>query len=101
LNLKIVPAGIRDFGADQGYTPLDLVMVALDCDLESAWQFLSKRLDFVDDPVIELKAPAEAATAKPAETAAAPAADPLLAYTQCPGVVGDIVDFIVATALER
>ena len=27
LNLKIVPAGIRDFGADQGYTPLDLSLI--------------------------------------------------------------------------
>ena len=43
-NLKIVMDGIRDFGADQGYTPLDLVMAACDCDLDTAFRFLSERL---------------------------------------------------------
>ena len=37
-NLKIVRDGIRDFGADRGYTPLDLVMRACDCDLERGEQ---------------------------------------------------------------
>jgi hypothetical protein len=44
LNLKIDPAGIRDFGGDRGFTPLDLVMVVRGCDLESAWRFLSEHL---------------------------------------------------------
>src|SRR5215471_5585476 len=43
-NLKIAPAGIRDFGAGTGYTPLDLTMAALGCDLEAAFDFLSQRL---------------------------------------------------------
>src|SRR5262249_4471038 len=43
-NLKIVPAGIRDFGAGVGYTPLELVMAALGCNLDSAFGFLSQRL---------------------------------------------------------
>jgi Protein of unknown function (DUF3987)/Bifunctional DNA primase/polymerase, N-terminal len=46
LNLKIVPAGIRDFGADRGYTPLDLVMAADGCDLDTAFRFLNRRLDW-------------------------------------------------------
>ena len=49
LNLKIVPKGIRDFGADKGYTPLDLVMVACECDLDTAFRFLSERLNWAPD----------------------------------------------------
>jgi hypothetical protein len=56
-NLKLVPAGIRDFGADQGYTPLDLIMAARGCDLEEAWAFLSERLGFADGPAIEIPPP--------------------------------------------
>jgi hypothetical protein len=92
LNLKIVPAGIRDFGADQGYTPLDLVMVALCCDLQNAWQFLSERLGFGDGPTIIIETPAEPTTAPAVKT------DPLQALTKVPGVLGDIIDWIVATA---
>ena len=92
LNLKIVPEGVRDFGADQGYTPLDLVMIALACDLETAWKFLSERLGFATGLVINFKTPAAAAPAPEAN------GDALEAFTYCPGVVGDIVDFIFATA---
>ena len=48
-NLKIVMDGIRDFGADQGYTPLDLVMAACDCDLDTAFRFLSERLGWTSN----------------------------------------------------
>ena len=44
-NLKIVSEGIRDFGAGTGYTPLDLVMAALGCDLDTAFAFLAERLE--------------------------------------------------------
>jgi hypothetical protein len=90
LNLKIAPEGIRDFGAGQGYTPLDLVMAALGCDLEAAWQFLSMRLGFARGPEIKL--------AVQIPPAPAPVADALEPFTHVPGVVGDIVDWIVATA---
>jgi Bifunctional DNA primase/polymerase, N-terminal/Protein of unknown function (DUF3987) len=90
LNLKIVPAGIRDFGADKGYTPLDLVMTALCCDLQNAWQYLSERLGFAGEAMI-VEPPAAPAAAKPQP-------EPLEAFTHVPGVVGDIVDWIVATA---
>ena len=43
-NLKIVPEGIRDFGAGTGYTALDLVMAALGVDLDTAFAFLAKQL---------------------------------------------------------
>ena len=52
LNLKISPKGIKDFGADKGYTPLDLVMVACECDLDTAFRFLSERLSWA--PEIDL-----------------------------------------------
>ena len=54
LNLKIHPRGIKDFGADKGYTPLDLVMVALDCDLDHAFGFLADRLGWSNDVAIEV-----------------------------------------------
>jgi hypothetical protein len=90
LNLKIVPEGIRDFGADQGYTPLDLVMAALGCDLDTAWQFLSERLGFASG--LEVRLAGQIRTVDP------PAADALEPFTHVSGVVGDIVDWIVATA---
>jgi hypothetical protein len=102
-NLKIAPNGIRDFGADQGYTPLDLIMTALTCDLEGAWRFLSERLGFAECPAIELEAAEVAAPKIAAPEISEPAPgggqdDPLNTYTYCPGVVGDIIDWIVATA---
>jgi hypothetical protein len=94
LNLKIVPEGIRDFGADQGYTPLDLVMAAQNCDLQTAWQFLSQRLGFApQQPAIELQI-----TPTQAETPASNLIDALQPLTKVPGIVGDVVDWIVATA---
>ena len=93
LNLKIHPKGIRDFGADKGYTPLDLVMVALGCDLDRAFGFLAERLGW-STPTIELHVD----TAQP-EAEPAPDPDPLIEYaTDIPGVLGDIVDWVTATA---
>lgn len=40
-NLKIHPSGIRDMGADLGFTALDLVMTACGCDLDTAFGQLS------------------------------------------------------------
>jgi hypothetical protein len=109
-NLKIVPAGIRDFGAGVGYTPLDLVMAALGCDLDAAFGFLSQRLGWgATNIAIELPdasgapaAEAEPATQEPeAEPAAQepkPGQDRLEPYTHVPGAVGDIIDWITSTA---
>ena len=102
LNLKIVPEGIRDFGADQGYTPLDLVMAACDCDLDTAFRFLSERLGWASDlDLSALRPPADEAAAEPVAGAAAkPKApiDELARFTTVPGVVGEIVDWIIATS---
>src|SRR5258708_462847 len=115
LNLKISPQGIRDFGADKGYTPLDLVMAADGCDLDTAFRFLSERLSWGTD--IDLSGLAtQAIDAKPvaaepkaeAEPQARPAAEnkpeapapsnELDRYTNVPGVVGQIIAWITATA---
>jgi hypothetical protein len=43
-NVGIHPDGIRDFGGNQGLTPLDLVMAAMGCDLEEACKWLKPRV---------------------------------------------------------
>jgi hypothetical protein len=127
LNLKIVSEGIRDFGADQGYTPLDLVMAADGCDLDTAFRWLSERLGFgvdidvsgliansadradakidikvdikSDDIKIDIKAkPDPKEPMEPEPKAPIEPADELEPFTHVPGLVGDIVDYIVATA---
>jgi hypothetical protein len=123
LNLKIVPAGIRDFGADQGYTPVDLVMAACSCDCDTAFRFLSERIGFgVEIDVSGLVPPQEpvkaAASPKPEQAqpdvqpeskdqpkadpepkpAPVPPCDDLEAFTHPPGLVGDIIDWVTATS---
>jgi Bifunctional DNA primase/polymerase, N-terminal/Protein of unknown function (DUF3987) len=128
LNLKIVPAGIRDFGADQGYTPIDLVMAACGCDCDTAFKFLAEKIGFgvdidvsglvpVQEPVrvaSETTQPAPApvgeqpalgARPEPAQLqpalpkqASAIPEDELAPFTTVPGLVGNIVDWITATS---
>jgi hypothetical protein len=106
LNLKIVPAGIRDFGADEGYTPIDLVMAACSCDCDTAFRFLAERLGFgVEVDVSGLvpdqePAPRVGAEPLPAEPKPAPVppCDDLEPFTNPPGLVGDIIDWVTATA---
>jgi hypothetical protein len=94
LNLKIHPKGIRDFGADVGHTPLDLVMLVLGCDLDRAFGFLADRLGWSSGATVELHT---VDTAQP--EAEPPDPDPLIQYaTDIPGVLGDIVDWVTATA---
>jgi hypothetical protein len=100
-NLKISSLGIRDFGANQGYTPLDLVMRVLNCDLDSAFGFLAGRLGWADSVAIDVEPPKELEPAPgldPATLAPPPDPDPLLPFTNVPGIVGEIVEHIVATA---
>ncbi len=44
LNLKISGRGIKDFGDDRGYSPLDLVMAARSCSLMEAFEWLEGRV---------------------------------------------------------
>ena len=61
-NLKIAPAGIRDFGAGgvgngHGYTPLDLVMAAHGCDLDTAFKFLSDHTGWAGERIVLVPEP--------------------------------------------
>jgi hypothetical protein len=109
-NLKISPNGIRDFGAGRGYTPIDLVMTALDCDIDRAFTFLSERLGWSTDVSIEIPVIAKATDEQkpaeptheqanvPSETTDPRASESLEPLTRVPGLLGDIVDWIVDTA---
>lgn len=41
-NLRATPVGIVDFGADRGYTPVDVVMAARDCSFAAAAEWLEQ-----------------------------------------------------------
>ena len=97
-----MPEGIRDFGADQGYTPLDLVMAACDCDLDTAFRFLSERLGWTSESR-SVRTAAAGQTRHNRANASAPVKpkapiDELARFTTVPGLVGEIVDWIVATS---
>ena len=47
-NLKAVPSGIVDFGADRSYTPVDVVMAARDCGFDAAADWLQGFVDSED-----------------------------------------------------
>ena len=112
-NLKIMPAGIRDFGDGgvgngRGYTPIDLVMAAHGCDLDTAFKFLSdltgwagERIELLPEPEIPPKPePDPSIAAEPGvATTAMPAGDELEPYTRgVPGVLGEMIEWIVDTA---
>ena len=125
-NLKIVSAGIRDFGAGgvgngRGYTPLDLVMAAHDCDLDTAFKFLSDRTGWAGKPIVLVSEPELAAAAAKPSSKVGPTAEPLSLAEETaltgedasprvaiddleqyahdvPGVVGEAIEWIVATA---
>ncbi|MEO0781935.1 MAG: bifunctional DNA primase/polymerase [Pseudomonadota bacterium] len=52
-NLKAIPTGIVDFGADRSYTPIDVVMAARECSVGTAMEWLQGfvRLEQGTDPV--------------------------------------------------
>lgn len=98
-NLKIAPNGIRDFGTGTGYTPLDLVMAALGCDLEGAFAFLSQRLGWgAADIAIEIPETGGDGEEEIECCGGESIPDQLEPYTRVPGAVGDIVDWITSTA---
>lgn len=57
-NLKAIPGGIVDFGADRSYTPADLVMAARECSFMAAAEWLEQFVRPEDVQVMELAAPA-------------------------------------------
>jgi len=74
-------------------------MVATECSLEEAFVFLAEHLEFDAGEGIAIElATAEAPAPEPISSPVPADSDPLEAYTHCPGLVGDIVDFITDTA---
>jgi hypothetical protein len=119
-NLSIQANGIKDFGTNETYSAIDLVMVALDLDEGDALLWLEERLGLIADVVIDLGAGSTAGREKGAsrERTADPQ-EPLgrseasiagsshrpthdrevpdyLLYP--PGLLGEITDFVEASA---
>lgn len=124
LNLKIDPKGIRDFGDDKGYTPIDLVMASQGCDLDTAVNFLAGNVGWAPLEIITIGRKEKAAKdisdletievreveddgprrGDPIVTSFDPdidvepnGSDPFAHLTNVPGVVGDLIDWITAT----
>ena len=105
-NLGINSKGIKDFGTNKTYSPIDLVMAALGLDFAGAADWLDERLGWSGGgPEIRLDAPGvggarteEPLAPEPSEPAAA---DALEALTHnLPGLLGEIVDWTLATAIR-
>src|SRR5262245_27923059 len=116
-NLSIHPTGIKDFGDGRNggdgftYTALDLVMAANDCDLDTAFKFLSEhtgwagaQIFLVDaanvlEPALKPAIEEPEAESKPASVPAAPAImpvdlwgklnPPLLPHSILPSIIED------------
>jgi hypothetical protein len=73
LNLKISSRGIKDFGDDRGYSPIDLAMAAKGCDLKGAVAWLDEKLNWsTGAPELDIEAmranQAEGESVKPSFT---------------------------------
>lgn len=109
-NLKLHENGIRDFhDNDRRYTPLDLVMCACGCELDEAFEWLSGRVGFGEAVAVDLQPRRvgesngvlfDAETGEVLEREPAPAAPEPVAddFTRVPGLLGEITEWIVATA---
>lgn len=101
LNLKVHPDGIRDMGDDRGYSALDLVQEAFACDLDTAFSWLSDKLGRTAQ-VISL--PLNTSPERVKETAvsltrsAETEGELPIALTRPPGLLGELVDYITASA---
>lgn len=116
-NLKIAPNGIKDFGDDKSYSPLDLVMDASGATLDSAFEWLHRRV--IPEAATIVLTPRTAVPPHDPETgelvedaadpkheapgslaAAVAVAPPSLtdAHTRVPGLLGDMIDWLEATS---
>lgn len=106
-NLSIVAhIGARDHGTGESYSAIDLAIAALGLDLDAAFQWLAERLGLAEQPVEVSVAPTPAAAEEPAHAPPVAAPDPVSAgpepsdelpehLTRVPGLVGDIMAWIV------
>jgi hypothetical protein len=119
-NLKIYPDGIRDFGSDVGYSPLDLVCAANNWTLDDSFQWLRDRLDMVEAPVFVMPEPqvketpeslhvGETCQQNPPSVNIAPVTPPVYQQQEgeipadllnVPGLVGKLADFITDSAIQ-
>jgi hypothetical protein len=92
-NLSITSKGIVDFGdGNRGYSPIDLVMAARDCDFDSAFCWLEDRVD-PSNIIIDLKPKAKTSmTYASLDEAEAAAAVGQRAVMYAGGAYGVIVD---------
>ena len=108
-NCGISREGIRDFGRDEGLSPLDLVMAAQSWPLDDAFEWLAGRLGWdADMPEIQVALPVAtpADPLPPHDPETGEVSQPSVqvgagfpdALTRPPGLLGRIVDWIEATA---
>jgi hypothetical protein len=94
-NLSIQSNGITDFGMSQGYSAIDLVMAARVCGQEEATSWLRGRLGMcVDVMTLNLKPTPPVVT----PTTVVSHEELPGALTRCPGLLGDLIEWIVATS---
>jgi hypothetical protein len=100
-NLGISTTGIRDFGTDDTYTPINLVMVAANWDLDTTFGWLSRKMGMSEDwgelslPPPPMPEPEPAERSTPAPHASDDELPEHLA--RVPGLLGEVTDWIVAT----
>ena len=98
-NVSIHPEGIKDWVTDEPMTPLDLVMRANSCDLETATQWLKHALGMPTDIVFieeELIAPKAKETPKPKEKKGR---SPII-MPDANTALGMLVDYINRTSIK-
>ncbi|HWE98847.1 MAG TPA: bifunctional DNA primase/polymerase [Caulobacteraceae bacterium] len=109
LHLAIHPAGIKDWGTDQGYSAIDLVMAVRGVEQAEATSWLRDRLGLNESAVVialqprlttggvEHDADGVVIEAEPVHQGH-PFEELPDVLTRVPGLVGEIVDWIVGTA---
>jgi hypothetical protein len=91
-NLSIQVNGIKDFGTNETYSAIDLVMVAQGCSQEAATAWLRERLGLIEEPIFFPIAVTPDPPAKPDVTELPEH------LTNVPGLVGELVDWIAGTS---
>ena len=114
-NLAISPSGIKDKGAEQGYTPLDLVMAACGADLDTAFRWLEEHVapkpaivlnltkpKTIEPKAVEVVSTAEIEIVAPTieESSRVASAGPVIPAHLCQpaGLLGEIVEWMNASA---
>jgi len=110
LNLSFHPEGIKDFGTNEAYSPIDIVKAAFACDWYTAYEWLAKELGIIEPPPMLLKQRPRTAVALaptpqpdipdiPRDAVAAPRAsvDPFDPRA-CGGILGAVAQQIADTA---